>query len=652
MIKFTFLVPDKDVSKINQYYLNNLDISEVKCITLPSKQGKKKLSSALIRDWFITDVIPKVEPDTYIAICDGDVFKVLAHKSKVEPYLGYIIEEDNYKFLYVPSYKKIFADPDNTINKINLAITAMINHSTGSYTEPGKGIIHKALYPSTPSEIKQALEDIKQYPKLTCDIETWGLKHYDSGLASITFCYNEHEGIAFKIDKSKTEPDWVVRNLLKDFFSTYNGTLIFHNICFDMYILTYQLYMKSMHDLCGLSLGLDILLNNYDDSMIISYLALNSCTKQSYSLKDLAQSFAGNYALKEITNIDAVDTKTLLEYNLVDGLSTWYVYNKYYPIMVQDKQLDIYNTIFKPAIKNIINMQLIGLPMNQSKVEEVKAELEKLSKEALDKIMTNPIVLNYTDTLCEKWVELKNSKLKTKKVTAQDFTGSFNPNSNLQLRELIYDVLQLPVIDLTNTKEPATGKDTLAKLIKHTQDKDVINLLQAIIDFKDVDKILTAFIPAFEKAIPLNDGRSYLYGNQNLTGTVSGRLSSNSPNLAQLPSTGSKFAKLVKSCFTSAKGWLFMGIDFSSLEDRVSALLTKDTNKLAVYLDGFDGHCLRAYSYFKNKMPDIETAEPEEKCIKVTIDGKDIYIKESDTVVINGISCSGSEYIRRVLNAK
>ena len=48
MIKFTFLVPDKDVSKINQYYLNNLDISEVKCITFPSKQGKKKLSCALI----------------------------------------------------------------------------------------------------------------------------------------------------------------------------------------------------------------------------------------------------------------------------------------------------------------------------------------------------------------------------------------------------------------------------------------------------------------------------------------------------------------------------------------------------------------------------------------------------------------------------
>ena len=88
------------------------------------------------------------------------------------------------------------------------------------------------------------------------------------------------------------------------------------------------------------------------------------------------------------------------------------------------------------------------------------------------------------------------------------------------------------------------------------------------------------------------------------------------------------------------------------MEDRVSALLTKDTNKLAVYTDGYDGHCLRAYSYFKNKMPDIETAEQEEKCIKITSDGKDIYINELDKVVINGISCSGSEYIRRVLNAK
>jgi DNA polymerase-1 len=54
------------------------------------------------------------------------------------------------------------------------------------------------------------------------------------------------------------------------------------------------------------------------------------------------------------------------------------------------------------------------------------------------------------------------------------------------------------------------------------------------------------------------------------------------------------------------KGWLFVGADFLSLEDKISALLTRDPNKLKVYTDGYDGHSLRAFGYFRDEMPDIE----------------------------------------------
>ena len=100
------------------------------------------------------------------------------------------------------------------------------------------------------------------------------------------------------------------------------------------------------------------------------------------------------------------------------------------------------------------------------------------------------------------------------------------------------------------------------------------------------------------------DGWHYLFGNFNLGGTVSGRLSSSNPNLQNLPAN-SKYAKLIKSCFSAPPGWLFVGLDFASLEDRISALTTKDPNKLKVYTDGYDGHCLRAYAYFGEEMPDI-----------------------------------------------
>ena len=120
-----------------------------------------------------------------------------------------------------------------------------------------------------------------------------------------------------------------------------------------------------------------------------------------------------------------------------------------------------------------------------------------------------------------------------------------------------------------------------------------------------MDKIYTTFIPAMESAVLGADGTHYLFGNFNLGGTVSGRLSSSKPNLQTIPSNGTKYAKLIKMCFVAPKGWLMIGLDFSSLEDRISALTTKDPNKLKVYTDGYDGHCLRAHSYFGEQMPDI-----------------------------------------------
>jgi DNA polymerase-1 len=138
-------------------------------------------------------------------------------------------------------------------------------------------------------------------------------------------------------------------------------------------------------------------------------------------------------------------------------------------------------------------------------------------------------------------------------------------------------------------------------------------ILRHIIELHEVSKILNTFIPAFKNnSIPKN-GWHYLHGGYNLGGTKSGRLSSSEPNMQNIPSGGTKYAQLIKECFQPPPlnidgdpGWIFVGADYASLEDRISALLTKDPNKLAVYVDGYDGHCLRAYSYFKDQMVDID----------------------------------------------
>ena len=62
-------------------------------------------------------------------------------------------------------------------------------------------------------------------------------------------------------------------------------------------------------------------------------------------------------------------------------------------------------------------------------------------------------------------------------------------------------------------------------------------------------------------------------------------------------------------------------------------MTTKDPNKLRVYTEGFDGHCLRAFSYFRDQMPDIYQAEPTDRCFKLKIGGKTLLCKSGDLIL-------------------
>lgn len=166
---------------------------------------------------------------------------------------------------------------------------------------------------------------------------------------------------------------------------------------------------------------------------------------------------------------------------------------------------------------------------------------------------------------------------------------------------------------------------------------NTIKILQSLIDIGDASIILNTFISAFnDKQIIDSNGQVFLQGNFNLGGTKSTRLSSSNPNLQNIPSTGSKYAKTIKACFQYCinNEWIICGADFDSLEDKISALTTRDKNKLKVYLDKLDGHCLRAYKYFKDKMPDTIQLLSSDRCFKI-IDTKGLthYIKWGTVVL-------------------
>lgn len=624
------LVPEIRKAEIRKAYVDahSLDPSEILVMDLHYGEGKKTPVAEIKR--YITEELVPVFTDMgveHIVVTDSDYFKVLAGVAKTDPNLGYVLDckFGPWKVVYAPNYRQIFYDPDKIRGKIAQGINAIKAFRAGTYEPPGVSIIHYVDYPTTPEEIETWLLKFLEWNRpLTCDIETFSLKHVTAGIGTITFCWDQHEGVAFPVDLGPDSA--LVRKMLKAFFLQFKSKLIYHNVAFDVYVLIYQLFMKHILDTEGLLEGLSVMLrpDGWECTKLISYLATNSCAGNELSLKAQAQEFSGNYALlgddPDITKILLPD---LLRYNLIDGLSTWFVYNKNWPILLKDEQLEVYRTIFQPATVDIIQMQLTGMPVDMKQVALTKHWLQTDYDKAMATIHGSRVVQRFNYKLLEKSVATRNAKWKKKRTTVTETLEeaktskavrdeiTFNPNSGPQLQSLLYDMLGLPVISLTDSKQPSVDGETIRALRNHTADEDVIAFLDAMSDHAAVNKILTSFIPALEGAVQGPDGWHYLFGKFNLGGTISGRLSSSDPNLQNLPANGKSekaklYAKWIKLCFVAPPGWMFVGLDFLSLEDRISALTTKDPNKLKVYTDGYDGHSLRAYTYFSDDMPDID----------------------------------------------
>ena len=678
---------------LEHYYvhpLESLGIPKDSCIGLSLEYfNKKKPTAKEIKEYLIEDLLPTCkELGVKVLYCtDGNYMKVLTKKTKVEPLYGYVVPcalegFTDMQVVYSANHMALFVN-DTLQAKIDLANETTANYLEGSYQEIGTNIIKYEEYiPCQVKLVKEALERLHQYDSLTCDTETFSLRHSKAGLGTIGFAWSKHEGLCIDVEHlARTSctgirsTQMAVRALLREFFETYKGKLIFHNASYDIKILIYYLWMKDLLDTDGLLKGLAVLTRNFEDTKIIAYLATNSCSGNKLSLKDLAHEFAGNYAQSEINDITKIKNQDLMKYNLVDCLATWFVYEKYTPIMIQDEQEEVY-AFFKKALINIIQMELTGMPIDMERTIEVDNQLKDIVDGYWDVLNNSPLLADFISKRKQAILIEKNAAYKKKVITIDEVKYEFNPNSNQELIRLIHEYLEYPVYALTDTKQPAVGGKEVKGHMKRSTDEEAKRVLEAILKIQEGDKIRNTFISKFLDADKGPDGWNYLFGSFNLGGTKSGRLSSSNPNMQNLPS-GSTYGKLVKSCFRAPPGvvtlhfenlkgkeisetnldilfkirslaigkeikannrkrfdelyaqledkeffkthhifdidvgWLFYGIDYASLEDRINTLLTKDPNKLKVYTDGFDGHSYRAVSYWPDKFTHVDISNPD-----------------------------------------
>lgn len=417
---------------------------------------------------------------TTLLCADSAYFKTLTKSRKADPHYGYVLPctIPNYEHMSViltVNYGALFYNPTMKV-KLDMSLSTLTNHLSGTHTDLGISIIKSEYYPETASDIARALGALHQYDELTCDIETFSLKFNEAGIGTISFAWNQNEGIAFSVDyvSNKHPPvdGWYghqinnqpIKELLYIFFTSYKGKLTYHGATFDIKVLIYELFMDNLLDNVGLINGLEVMYKNIDDTKTITYLATNTTAGNKLGLKENAFEFAGNYAKDDIKDIRKIPEKELLQYNLIDCLSTWFVKHKNYPIMVKDDQLTIYNEIMLPSLPVITHMELTGMPLDMDEVKKAKIELTDIMDVYKNILATSPAIIEFTNILREQARDAANAKLKVKVHPIEAFNDViYNPNSPPQTAKLLHEFFDFEIIDLTDTKLPATGAKTIKK---------------------------------------------------------------------------------------------------------------------------------------------------------------------------------------------
>jgi DNA polymerase-1 len=195
--------------------------------------------------------------------------------------------------------------------------------------------------------------------------------------------------------------------------------------------------------------------------------------------------------------------------------------------------------------------------------------------------------------------ELEISAAATQKEIFEIAGQEFNIASPKQLGEILFDKMKL--VDKpkkTKTGQYATGEEILSKLANEHEIAD------KILEFREYQKLKSTYVDALPKLISKKDGRVHTDYRQAVAAT--GRLSSNNPNLQNIPIRTEKGRLIRKAFVPRDNDYLLMAADYSQIELRIMAAFSKDEAMLAAFKEGRDIHATTAAKVFGVALEDVD----------------------------------------------
>lgn len=310
------------------------------------------------------------------------------------------------------------------------------------------------------------------------------------------------------------------------------------------------------HDLKSLvrvvlhELGYDTPIGPLFDVMIASYL-LNSSSRAHDSANIILRELG-----EEITTSESQGTLFGIDPQVVSAELTAFLQVAHkFQSRFETKERTVFEGIEMPLIPVLAKMELTGVAVDTE-------ALKTLSKDA-------------------------HTTIKTLEQSIWKAAGKeFNVSSSVQLRDVLYQELELPT-DMI--KKGKTGYSTAAsELEKLREFHDIIPLIE---EYREVEKLRNTYIDVLPMLIHSNTHRIHTTYNQAVAAT--GRLSSSDPNLQNIP-IRTTLGKEVRNTFVAREGYTLMSADYSQIELRIVAHLAKDKTLIDIFSRGEDVHTATA----------------------------------------------------------
>ena len=481
-----------------------------------------------------------------------------------EAELGKLLEELEFKSLA----NKILKKTEKVIKPVNQQLDLFAEFAAPTTNEPEfssfetlKTVQHNYKLIDNEEDLKKLIDYFLTKDFLCLDTETTSTSSIDAELVGLSFSVKEHEAFYVPIPVEKTEAQKIV-DMFRPLYENESILKIGQNLKYDLEVLrNYHVELRGpMWDTMIAHYLIQPELRHNMDYMAEVYLHYQTIHideligpkgKNQKSMRDLSPTLVYEYACE-------------------DADITLQLKNKLEPELKKHECENLFYEIEMPLMPVLAEMEMNGVCLDTDSLAETNKQFTTRMNEIEQRIY-----------------ELAGQQ--------------FNIASPKQVGEILFD--KLKIVDKakkTKTGQYVTSEEVLQQL------KNKHEIVADILEHRGLKKLIGTYVEALPKLINPRTGHIHTSFNQTITAT--GRLSSSDPNLQNIPIRGED-GKEIRKAFIPEPGCLFFSADYSQIELRVMAHLSKDPHMIEVFREGKDLHAATAANIYKKSIEEVTRDE-------------------------------------------